>query len=214
MKVLVACECSGVVRDAFIAGGHDAISCDLKPTERPGPHYQGDVKDLLNNNKYDMMIAHPPCTYLARVGAPHFVDNDNRMEKCQEAAEFFLWLWQQDVQYICIENPYPSRHAKLDRWSQVIHPYFFGDEWLKATCLWLKNLPPLAPTKPMPNAKIRTTWERRPSGTGRLMDNQKSWVMIKEHKFDPVARARTFDGIAAAMADQWSNLKRPYGFFT
>lgn len=194
MKVLVACEFSGIVRDAFIAKGHDAMSCDLLPTERPGPHYQGDVLDVLDHG-WDMMIAHPPCTYLSNAGARFLypkgeLDRD-RLHKGLVAKELFVTLWESGVPRICIENPIPSKVFGLPPYSQIVQPYEYGHCFQKRTCLWLKNLPLLLPTdvvdKPQ-STKIAGNWFNKGG-----KERQKN-------------RAKTFPGIAEAMAEQWGNL--------
>lgn len=194
MKVLVACEFSGIVRDAFIARGHDAMSCDLLPTERPGPHYQGDVMDIINDG-FDMMIAHPPCTYLSNAGAVHLypggILNNSRLQKGLEAKEFFMKLFSANIKFIAIENPVPSTVYDLPKYDQIIQPYQFGHPFQKKTCLWLKNLLPLKPTNIVSerqSTKVPGNWYNK-GGT----DRQKN-------------RARTFTGIAEAMADQWGAL--------
>ena len=219
MRILVACECSGVVRDAFIARGHDAISCDIKESERPGPHFQGDVKRLLAKQKFDMMIAHPPCTYISRVSAVCLARDPERMQPLQDAVDFFTFLMQQPIPYICIENPYPLSVAGLPRWTQVVQPWQFGHPYLKATCLWLKGLPELQTTQslkseiydPMELREWRTTIGGRE--VYKKQYHSASWVTQPGHFRDPATRARTFQGIADAMADQWGSLTRPYGFF-
>ena len=142
MKILVACEFSGIVRDAFIARGHDAVSCDLLPTESPGPHYQGDVMDIINDG-WDLMIAHPPCTYLSNAGAKHLYKgktlNADRYAKGLKAKEFFLKLLNASILQIAVENPLPSTVYKLPRHTQTIHPFEFGHPVRKATRLWLKT---------------------------------------------------------------------------
>jgi hypothetical protein len=191
MKVLVACEYSGTVRDAFIKNGHDAISCDLLPTESPGPHYQGSVLDILNNG-WDMMIAHPPCTYLSNAGArflyPKGVLNELRLAQGLEAKNFFMLLWNANISMIAIENPTPSRVFALPKYDQVIQPYEYGHPVQKRTCLWLKNLPNLTPTnivEQRQSSKVPGNWFNKGG-----KDRQKN-------------RAKTFDGIADAMAEQW-----------
>jgi hypothetical protein len=191
MKVLVACEYSGTVRDAFIKNGHDAISCDLLPTESPGPHYQGSVLDILNNG-WDMMIAHPPCTYLSNAGArflyPKGVLNELRLAQGLEAKNFFMLLWNANIPMIAIENPTPSRVFALPKYDQVIQPYEYGHPVQKRTCLWLKNLPNLTPTnivEQRQSSKVPGNWFNKGG-----KDRQKN-------------RAKTFDGIADAMAEQW-----------
>lgn len=150
MRVLVACEYSGVVRDAFLKKGHYAWSCDLLPTESPGPHFQKDVLDVLSENTWDLLIAHPPCTYICHSGW-HWTVREiregitTRHKKFQEGAHFFVKLLQAGVPRICIENPQPS--GALMRWTrkydQAVQPYYFGDDASKRTCLWLKGLDPL-----------------------------------------------------------------------
>lgn len=192
MRVLVACEYSGRVRDAFIARGHDAISCDLLPTERPGPHYQGDVRDILWQ-EWDLIIAHPPCTYLSNAGAKHLFRghklNQERYVKGLEAVNFFMNFYYSQCSRVCIENPVPSKIYGLPEYTQIIQPFQFGESVQKKTCLWLKGLPPLVPTKivaPESNCHDAGTWFMKGG-----KDRQKN-------------RARTFQGIANAMADQWS----------
>ncbi len=150
MRVLVACEFSGVVRDAFIRAGHLAMSCDLLPSETAGPHYQGDISDILDAERrnsghsgFDLMIAHPPCTHLAVSGARWF--QDKRREQSQ-ALEFVQMLMDAPIQRICIENPISIISSRIRKPDQIIQPWQFGHGETKATCLWLKNLPPLKPT--------------------------------------------------------------------
>jgi hypothetical protein len=193
MRVLVACEYSGRVRDAFIAQGHDAISCDLLPTESPGPHYQGDVFDIIGDG-FDLMIAHPPCTYLSNAGAKHLYKggkgelNITRYQLGLEAKVFFLALWNASIPCIAIENPVPSTVYGLPRYDQIIEPWMFGHPYKKRTCLWLRNLPALIPTN--------IVFERQSS---RIAGN---WFN-KGGKNRQKERARTFQGIADAMAEQW-----------
>ena len=180
MKVLIACEFSGIVRDAFLDRGHEAISCDLLPSERPGPHYQGDVRDM-DLSDYDLMIAHPPCTHLAVSGARWFG------EKCKEqleALEFVYWLLRAPVDRIALENPVSIISSKVRPADQVIQPWEFGHPEVKATCFWLKNLPMLRPTRIV---------EGREARVHRMAPSINRW---KE-------RSRTLTGIAEAMADQW-----------
>lgn len=158
MKVLIACEFSGVVRDAFIKAGHDAMSCDLLPTERSGQHYHGDVLDIINDG-FDLMIAHPPCTYLT-VSAewaykdvqkkkikPGTLVGAERKAAREEAIEFFMALANADIEKICIENPVGVMSSRWRKPDQYIQPYEYGHDASKRTGLWLKNLPPLKPTK-------------------------------------------------------------------
>lgn len=142
MKILVGCEYSGTVRDAFIAQGHDAMSCDLLPTESPGPHYQGDIRDVLNDG-WDMMIAHPPCTYLS-VSGMHWTTRGLRDKKLtDDALDFVRLLMSAPIEKIAIENPVSVISSKIRKPDQVIQPWWFGDDASKKTCLWLKNLPQL-----------------------------------------------------------------------
>jgi len=194
MKVLIACEYSGVVRDAFIKAGHDAMSCDIIPTDVEGPHYQGSVLDILNDG-WDLMIAHPPCTYISNAGARWLYKGGNlnleRMAKGMEAKEFFMALYNANIPKICVENPIPSKIYGLPTYSQSIQPYEFGHPFKKKTCLWLKGLPNLVPTNIVTerqSSKIPGNWFNKGG-----KDRQKN-------------RAKTFQGIADAMAQQWGSL--------
>jgi len=200
LRVLVACEFSGIVRDAFIARGHDAMSCDLLPTEREGLHHQGDVMDIINDG-WDLMIAHPPCTYLS-YAATRSWNNPGREAKRLEALDFFMQLINANVKRICVENPVGYPNTVYRKPDQIIHPYYFGDPFMKRTCLWLKNLPLLqwdkSVTKPEP---VYIQVGGRNDGkkihfTEALAPTKDRW---KE-------RSRTFQGIADAMAEQWGVL--------
>ena len=199
MRILVACEYSGTVRDAFAAKGHDAWSCDILPTDVPGNHYQGDVKDILHEG-WDMVISHPPCTYLTVSGNRWYKDQykdkfPTRQQDRENAIDFFMMFANANIEKIAIENPIGIMSSKYRKPNQVIQPWMFGHKQNKATCLWLKNLPNLVPTNivgPMPK-----------NATG---DEKKKWNAI--HLLTPSPdrwklRSKTFDGIAAAMADQW-----------
>lgn len=190
MKVLVACEFSGIVRDAFIAKGHDAVSCDLLPTERPGPHIQGDVLEVLDDG-WDLMIAHPPCTYLVTRGRYRATDEQKIM-----AEEFFMVLATASIEQIAIENPKGVMSTKYRRPDQIIHPWEFGHRERKTTCLWLRNLPPLFCTQMVePERPVhidRTTGKKR--YTLDYLPGNAERAKI---------RSRTFRGIANAMAEQW-----------
>jgi hypothetical protein len=190
-RLLVACEHSGVVRDAFLRKGWDAISCDLLPTESEGPHYVGDVRDLLNE-RWDMMIAHPPCTYLCNSGVRWLYNKDGthnvmRWGLTNDASDFFQDLLSSPIEHIAIENPIPHKWSRLPKPTQTIQPWMFGHGETKATCLWLKNLPKLTPTNVVEGREQRI-WKLSPS--------KDRW---KE-------RSRTFLGIADAMAVQWSKV--------
>jgi site-specific DNA-cytosine methylase len=183
LRVLVACEFSGVVRDAFLARGHEAISCDLLPTDAPGPHYCGDVRNILHY-PFDLMIAHPPCTHLSVSGARHF--EDKRMDGRQhEAVSFFLELARAPIPMIAIENPVCIMSSLWRKPDQTIQPWQFGHGETKATCLWLKGLPALRATNIVEGREQRV-WKM-----GRSKTRGKN-------------RSRTFEGIAEAMARQWS----------
>lgn len=182
MRVLVACEFSGTVRDAFIARGHDAMSCDLLPSERPGPHYQGDVRDVLGDG-WDVMIAHPPCTHLAVSGARWW--SEKRQAQI-EALAFVRVLMSANIPRIAIENPVSLIGSAIRPPDQVIQPWMFGHGEMKTTCLWLKNLPLLRATQIVAGREQRT-WRLAPGAT-RWME-----------------RSRTYPGIAEAMAAQWGN---------
>lgn len=192
MKVLVACEFSGVVRDAFLARGHDAISCDLLPTERPGPHLQGDVLRFLDLG-WDLLVAHPPCTFLSLSGVRWLyggkgtVRDESRWSQMVDGALFFKALLDAPVPRVAVENPQMHGHARniVGRGpSQSLQPWEFGHPEVKATWLWLRRLPPLVPTHVVTGRDARI--HRAAPGPNRARD-----------------RSRTFQGIADAMADQW-----------
>lgn len=190
MRVLVACEFSGVVRDSFLARGHNAVSCDLLPTEAAGPHIQGDVLAVLGQG-WDLMIAHPPCTYLCNSGVCHLVRNgivnQDRWSKMEQGARFFKSLLDAPIGKIAVENPIMHKHAKAvigQSQSQVIQPWQFGHGETKGTCLWLKGLPLLLPTNVV---------EGREQRCHRLPPSKDRWKL----------RSVTYKGIAEAMAEQW-----------
>lgn len=195
MKVLIACECSGTVRDAFIALGHDAISCDLCPSDRPGPHYQCDVFDIIDSG-FDLMIAHPPCTYIA-VSGMHWTARGLRDPKLTEdAVEFFMKIANADIPRIAIENPVCIMSTRWRAPDQYIQPWWFGDDASKKTGLWLKNLPLLKPTNMLPgDAKTRRA-NQTASGQNKLGPSPDRAKI----------RAVTYPGIARAMAEQWGSL--------
>ena len=185
MRVLVACEYSGAVRDAFIALGHEAMSCDLLPTDNPGPHYQGDVRDVLDY-PWDLMIAHPPCTHLSVSGARHF--EAKRMDgRQQSAVSFFMTLIKADIPRIAVENPVCIMSSLYRKPDQIIQPWQFGHGETKATCLWLKGLPLLQPTDIVAGRADRIH---------RLPPTDDRWKI----------RSATYLGIASAMARQWGDL--------
>lgn len=182
MKVLVACEYSGRVRDAFTAMGHDAMSCDLLPTDAPGWHYQGDVRDVLEDG-WDIMVAHPPCTHLAVSGARHFAAKRESGVQ-QEALEFVRLLLDAPIAKIALENPVSIISSAIRKPDQIIQPWMFGHGETKATCLWLKNLPPLRPTNIVDGREARVH---------RMPPSKDRW----KH------RSTTYIGVANAMAFQW-----------
>ena len=184
MRVLVACEFSGIVRDAFIACGHEAISCDLLPSERPGPHIVGDALDAIRDVRPTLLIAHPPCTNLAVSGARWFKDKLDQQW-------LDLWFVQQlldaPIEHIALENPISIISSHIRKPDQIIQPWMFGHGETKATCLWLKNLPKLVPTDIVDGRLARV--HRMPPGPDRWKE-----------------RSRTLPGIAKAMAEQWGSL--------
>jgi hypothetical protein len=180
MRVLVACEFSGIVRDAFIRRGHDAMSCDLLPSEKPGPHYQGDVRDVLGDG-WDLMVAHPSCQFLCVSGARWFKGRE--VEQAQ-AIDFVVHLMNAPIEKIALENPIGVLSTKFRKPDQIIQPWMFGHPETKATCLWLKSLPKLVPTNIVEGRDNRV--HRESPGPDRWKN-----------------RSRTMKGIADAMAIQW-----------
>lgn len=187
MRVLVACEFSGIVRTAFEEAGHEAWSCDLLPTEKPGNHHKGDVRDLLGD-RWDLIIAHPPCTYLCNSGVRWLHEKLGRWEKLDAAAEFFRLFLRANCPRVAVENPIPHKYAveRIGRsYDQIIHPWQFGHGETKATCLWLRGLLPLVPTNIVEGREARV--HQMAPGPDRSKE-----------------RSRFYPGIAQAMADQWS----------
>lgn len=199
LKVLIACEFSGIVRSAFEAKGHIAWSCDLLPTEIPGNHYQGDVFDILYHG-WDMLIAFPPCTYLSYVSNRHW-NRPGRAELRQDGLQFFLGLAHAPIDKIAIENPVGYANTVWRKPDQIIHPYYFGEPVQKRTCLWLKNLPCLqyyGTIIPKPQPLYYCQGEK---SKGKAIH----WVEgIKGVGNRSKARSQTFHSIAKAMATQWS----------
>ncbi len=185
MRVLVACEFSGVVRDAFLTAGHDAWSCDILETEVIGPHHRGDVLERLGD-RWDLMIAHPPCTHLAVSGSRWFED---KRDEQREAIAFVAALRAAPIPHIAIENPVSILSTVIGKPDQIIQPWWFGHGETKATCLWLKNLPELQPTTVVSERSHRVHHE--PPGPNRWRN-----------------RSRTLPKVASAMASQWGNLNR------
>jgi site-specific DNA-cytosine methylase len=195
MKVLVACEYSGTVRNAFTVRGHDAMSCDLLPTESPGPHYQGDVRDILADG-WDLMIAHPPCQYLS-VSGMHWTTRGLRDPKLTEdALDFVRLLMNAPIKKICVENPVSIISSQIRKPDQIINPYEFGHDASKKTCLWLIGLPPLTATDYISPRDIngRKRWGNQcDRGQNKLGPSDDRWKL----------RSTTYPGIATAMASQW-----------
>jgi hypothetical protein len=196
MRVLIACEYSGAVRDAFLRAGHYALSCDLLPSDSPlGDHYQGDVTNILDHG-WDLMIAHPPCTHLAVSGAKHFAAK--QASGVQESAlDFVRILLGAPIPRICLENPVSIISTRIRKPEQIIQPWMFGHGATKTTCLWLKGLPPLAPTQ------VVGRGERHITKSGKSLPK---WYNLPPSPTRWKQRSATFIGIANAMAQQWSNV--------
>lgn len=210
MRVLVACEYSGAVRDAFAARGHYAMSCDLLPTEKPGNHYQGSVLDILNDG-WDLMVCHPPCTYLTVAGVRWLYHPDDkqlptelrrphpnyptRRQDQEEGLEFVRTLMAAPISRIALENPISVISTRIRKPEQIVQPWMFGHQQSKQTCLWLKNLPKLVETENVYEEMMLLDKKDR-DRVHYMSPGPERW---KE-------RSRTFTGIAEAMADQWGNL--------
>lgn len=192
MRVLVACEYSGKVRDAFRALGHDAMSCDFLPTDEEGPHHQGDVREVINDG-WDLMIAHPPCTYLASSGLHWNKKRPERAALTEEALDFVRFLMDAPIPRIAIENPVGCISTRIRKPDQIIQPWQFGENASKSTCLWLKGLPKLKPTKVLPGGRQARRANQTASGQNRLGPSADRWKI----------RSATYGGIARAMAEQW-----------
>ena len=194
MKVLIACEFSGVVTNAFRLKGHEAWSCDILPTDsNPDWHIQGDVLKQLDKN-WDMMIAHPPCTYLCNSGVSWLHKDESRWIELEKASEVFKTLLEYDIPKICVENPIPHKYGKLPKYSQIVQPYEYGHPERKATCLWLKNLPKLKPTNNVKDEMLKLP---------KTQQQRIFYVPIKDRAKN---RSITFEGIAQAMVEQWGNV--------
>jgi len=194
MRILVACEFSGVVREAFRKKGHDAWSCDILPSaDKSENHLQKDIRDIYLKD-YDMMIAHPPCTFMCNSGVSWLKKNDSRWEELRQAHEFFMHLYNAPVKKIVIENPIPHRYALLPKYTQIIQPYEFGHLERKATCLWIKGLPELKPT-----TDVKDEMKLLPK------HQQQRTHYMSPGKDRGLQRSITFAGIAKAMAKQWGH---------
>lgn len=198
MDILVGCECSGIVRDAFIAKGHNAISCDIKPTEQPGPHIQDDIFNVIYNRHFDMMICFPECRYLCGSGLHWNKRRPERQFLTDEALYFTIRLWNAPIEMKGLENSVGilSRSENLGEPSQYIQPYEFGEDASKKTCLWLHNLPLLVPTFRFPGR-----WVNGKERWSNQTDSGQNKLPPSEHR--SADRARTYQGIANAMAEQW-----------
>lgn len=198
MRVLVACEYSGRVRDAFIRAGHFAMSCDLLETDAAGPHYKGDVRDVLQEGWWDLMVAHPPCTYLS-VSGMHWTARGLRdPQLTEDALDFVRLLLAAPVPKIALENPVSVISSRIRKPDQIIQPWQFGHDASKKTCLWLKNLPPLVPTSVVAPRMVngRPRWgNQTDGGQNKLPPSDDRWKI----------RSETFMGIADAMAQQWGS---------
>ena len=202
MKILVACEYSGIVRDAFTAKGHDVTSCDLLPTERPGKHYEGNVYDILYQDDWEMMIAHPECTYLCSSGLHWNNKIEGRAQKTEEALEFITDLWTCGIPKICLENPVGCINTRLKFMPrpQYIQPYNFGEDASKKTGLWLKGLKPLRATKQIEGRKVKKNGRIYRRWSNQTDSGQNNLGPSKTRGKD---RSLTYQGIADAMAKQW-----------
>lgn len=197
MRVLVACEYSGRVRRAFAVRGHTVISCDFLPSEDNSPdHHVGDVKELIEGQRWDLMVAHPPCTYLAVSGLHWNKRDPSRAVKTEEALEFVRYLMNAPIPKKAIENPISCISSRIRKPNQIIQPHQFGHDASKATCLWLENLPLLLPT-----ASVEPRWVEGKPRWGNQTDSGQNKLAPSADRWKD--RSRTFEGIAEAMAAQW-----------
>lgn len=203
MRILIACEFSGTVRDAFIKAGHNAVSCDIEPCDKPGPHIQDDVLNVIKfPNTWDMMIAHPPCTYLTVTGnkwfKPEYKDRfPTRQQDREDAIKFFMALMNANIPKIAVENPIGIMSTTFRKPDQIIQPWQYGHEASKSTCLWLKGLPKLVPTNIVDKGEFVTY------KSGKRMTKWYADAASLSPKERAKVRNTTFQGIADAMADQW-----------
>lgn len=194
LHVLIACEYSGTVRDAFRRLGHEALSCDLLPSDAPGPHYRGDVRELLKHRSWNLVIAHPPCTYLCSSGLHWNKRRPERAVQTEEALEFVRLFMDLSCPH-AIENPVGCISSRIRKPEQIIQPWQFGHPESKATCLWLKGIPPLVPTNVLPKPSSGRWENQTASGQNTLGPTPDRWKL----------RSTTYKGIADAMARQWSS---------
>jgi hypothetical protein len=214
IRVLVACEYSGIVRDAFANVGFDATSCDILPTESDGKHYQGNVFDILYSQSWDLLIAFPPCTYVSAAGLfrcnieTYGQSAIDRIKKRNKAVEFFLDLYNAPIKHIAIENPTGHLSSTILKPTQIINPYYFGEQHLKRTCLWLKNLPPLQHSKEETLFESKTHTDRPQPLSIDASTGKKRYftdVMVNNGLKSAHQRNKTFQSIANAMATQWGS---------
>ena len=224
MKILIACEYSGTIRDAFADKGWDAWSCDILPTEKPGNHIQGDALDVINEG-WDMMIGHPPCTYLAYSGMNNWYDEGRALKRAQ-AAVFFMQLYDAPIEHVCIENPRCVMTHILRKADQEIHPYYWANQYnlphcrqMKRTALWLKNLPKLTYKKPRKKELVQVELFRsQPTATEKpepiqVQIRKKNGRKKNRYFTDSIVngvksgheKSKSFESIARAMADQWTD---------
>jgi len=202
MKILIACEFSGTVREAFTKLGHDVTSCDIEPTDIPGKHYQGDIADIINDG-WDMMIAFPPCTHLAVSGARHF-EQKRKDGRQQQGIDFFMSMINAPIPKIAVENPIGIMSSLYRKPDQIVQPYHFGHEASKATCLWLKNLPLLKHDNVVGKGEVFTssTGKKYPAWSHDAIDANGKKIGYNTPEIKKI-RNKTFQGIADAMANQW-----------
>lgn len=203
MRVLVGCERSGIVRNAFAKAGHDAWSCDTEPSRQAGNHLQCNLLDVLHDG-WDLLVCHPPCTYLCVSGLHWNVCNPERQQLTEEALDFVRVLLDAPIEHICLENPVSCISTRIRRPDQIIQPYQFGEDASKTTCLWMKNLPPLKPTKRIAGRIVE--WN------GKLVERWSNQTDSGQNKEPPSKnrqeiRSQTYQGIADAMANQWTETK-------
>lgn len=211
MKMLAACEYSGIVREAFAAKGWEAWSCDILPTEQPSErHFEDDVLNIISLKNFDLIISFPPCTYLTYAGMANWYDA-GRAEKRIAAADFFMKMYNAPAKYIAVENPQGIMSKIFRQPDQVVHPYYFGEREMKRTCLWLKNLPPLVWHKEDNLFGEKTICEKPApameyvrKSDGRKMKQYGNWGVNSEGFINGKQRSKTFQSIANAMAEQWT----------
>lgn len=205
MNILVLFEYSGIARDAIAIYNENTYSCDLLPSESQGKHLQCDYREALVYKNWDMLIAHPPCTYLSSSGLHHNLRNRERRQKTEDALKLVQDLFDLDIRYKAIENPIGCISTRLRKHTQIVQPYEYGDDASKATCLWLENLPPLRPTKYIEPRTVYRTLSDGSKVPEKRWGNQRDdgHPVIKNNKNRAKNRAKTFPGLAQAFAEQW-----------